>query len=71
MSKAAAGDFFSDHLRQHPLGLEPGQLGENAGLRSGGEANGAADEMSVDDGVEVKEFLIWLLCHIGQIILHG
>ena len=39
LSKAAGGNFFPDRVCQNSLGFEPGQLGQDAGLGSGGEGH--------------------------------
>ena len=48
--QSSGGDVFCDEMFEYSLGFEPGQLGEDTGLGSGGEGHLAGDEATVDDG---------------------
>ena len=62
-SKASRLNFFFDHVRENPLGLELGQLGKNSWRGSGGEGDGPVDDMTGDDASDSDDLLIWFLGH--------
>ena len=67
MSKLAAGDFFPDPVGHNPLGLKPRQLGKDARRGSRGECYCAADDATIDQGIQMEDLLVWFLGHGGQL----
>lgn len=59
----SGGDVVTDHVFQNPLGVEPGNFGQDAGPWSRGDGYKTADEPSIDNRVEVK-------CFFGLIVGH-